>query len=124
MSRAVLIARELAGAVPSPRRCAALAVLMLGMPCWRLSLSRPMPRSPGLTWRFLRGGAPLPIPNREVKPRSADDTAVRRGKVGRRPPIADGFSLSAFFYALFSGHITPVSKKYISLLSDMFFEML
>ena len=26
-------------------------------------------------WRLLRGGAPLPIPNREVKPRRADDTA-------------------------------------------------
>ena len=33
-----------------------------------------------------RGGAPLPIPNREVKPRSGDDTAGDRGKVARRPP--------------------------------------
>ena len=29
---------------------------------------------------------PLPIPNREVKPRSADDTASTCGKVGRRHP--------------------------------------
>ena len=28
------------------------------------------------TWRLLRGGAPLPIPNREVKPCRADDTAT------------------------------------------------
>ena len=37
-------------------------------------------------WRPLRGGAPLPIPNREVKPRRGDDTAGDRGKVARRPP--------------------------------------
>ncbi len=44
------------------------------------------------TRRLLRGGAPLPIPNREVKPRSADDTAVKRGKVGRRPPLTLAFT--------------------------------
>lgn len=32
----------------------------------------------------MRRGSPLPIPNREVKPRSADDTAIKRGKVGSR----------------------------------------
>jgi hypothetical protein len=33
------------------------------------------------------GGTPLPIPNREVKPRSADDTAIKCGKVGKRQDI-------------------------------------
>jgi hypothetical protein len=32
----------------------------------------------------LRGCSPLPIPNREVKPLSADGTAVKRGRVSRR----------------------------------------
>ena len=41
-------------------------------------------------WRHRRGGAPLPIPNREVKPRCGDDTAGDRGKVVRRPPTTDG----------------------------------
>ena len=40
-------------------------------------------------WRPLRGGAPLPIPNREVKPRRGDDTAGDRGKVARRPPLTE-----------------------------------
>ena len=30
------------------------------------------------------GDPPLPIPNREVKPISADDTAIPSGKVGSR----------------------------------------
>ena len=33
------------------------------------------------------GGTPLPIPNREVKPCSADDTAIKCGKVGKRQDI-------------------------------------
>ena len=40
-------------------------------------------------WRLWRGGAPLPIPNREVKPRRDDDTAGDRGKVVRRPPTTE-----------------------------------
>ena len=32
-------------------------------------------------------GTPLPIPNREVKPRTADDTAIKCGKVGKRQNI-------------------------------------
>ncbi len=32
----------------------------------------------------MRQGPPLPIPNREVKPARADDTAIPGGKVGRR----------------------------------------
>ena len=35
-------------------------------------------------WWLLSGCSPLPIPNREVKPRIADDTAFICGKVGRR----------------------------------------
>jgi hypothetical protein len=35
----------------------------------------------------LRQCPPLPIPNREVKPACADDTAVKCGKVGRRQSL-------------------------------------
>ena len=52
------------------------------------------------TWRLQRGGPPLPIPNREVKPRSADDTALTCGKVGRRHHYnRDGQTPSLFFFA-------------------------
>ena len=47
----------------------------------------------------MRQGPPLPIPNREVKPARADDTAIPGGKVGRRQlyknPVA--FLLRGFF---------------------------
>ena len=33
---------------------------------------------------YNEGDPPLPIPNREVKPISADDTAIPSGKVGSR----------------------------------------
>ena len=46
-------------------------------------------------WRLWRGGAPLPIPNREVKPRRDDDTAGDRGKVVRRPPLTESPSATA-----------------------------
>ena len=55
-------------------------------------------------WRPLRGGAPLPIPNREVKPRRDDDTARKRGKVVRRPPLREArtmlYGLSCFLWLL------------------------
>jgi hypothetical protein len=37
-----------------------------------------------ILWWLWRGCPPLPIPNREVKPLSADDTWVIPGKVCRR----------------------------------------
>ena len=42
----------------------------------------PPPQGPSgvQKWRLLRRGAPLPIPNREVKPCRADDTADTVGK--------------------------------------------
>ena len=46
------------------------------------------------------GDPPLPIPNREVKPISADDTAIPSGKVGSRQLI-ETFSqkwLEVFFF--------------------------
>ena len=51
------------------------------------------------------GDPPLPIPNREVKPISADDTAIPSGKVGSRQLI-ETFSqkwLEVFFLFSFSG---------------------
>ena len=50
------------------------------------------------------GGTPLPIPNREVKPRTADDTAIKCGKVGKRQNIIIRFIVfiedyEPFFFA-------------------------
>ena len=53
------------------------------------------------------GDPPLPIPNREVKPISADDTAIPSGKVGSRQLI-ETFSqkwLEVFFCAVL--HLAP-----------------
>ena len=51
-----------------------------------------------LGW-LLRQGPPLPIPNREVKPACADDTAIPSGKVGRRQLLNKSLhnSVKAFF---------------------------
>ena len=71
------------GGVPcGPRVGCVRAVLPLSVP--GVGAARP-----GNEWRLWRGGAPLPIPNREVKPRSGDDTARERGKAARRPPTGD-----------------------------------
>ena len=44
------------------------------------------------------GDPPLPIPNREVKPVSADGTAIPSGRVGSRQPSEDNQKwLSSFF---------------------------
>ena len=44
------------------------------------------------------GDPPLPIPNREVKPVSADGTAIPSGRVGSRQPSEDDQKwLSSFF---------------------------
>ena len=52
-------------------------------------------------WWLWSGCPPLPIPNREVKPRIADDTAHVRGKVGRRQSFTEGVPIrdSLFFVA-------------------------
>ena len=44
----------------------------------------------GTFWWLWRRCPPLPIPNREVKPVIADDTAHVRGKVGRRQSSTEG----------------------------------
>ncbi len=49
-------------------------------------------------WWLWSGCSPLPIPNREVKPRIADDTALVCGKVGRRQSfIRSSFGGLLFF---------------------------
>ena len=54
------------------------------------------------TWWLQHGGPPLPIPNREVKPRRADDTALNCGKVGRRHPLSRDVSWNvSIFLCLF-----------------------
>ena len=104
MSRAALMARALHSCAPYKR----------GAPCKRQSRRLCVRFHPsGLgqqarpkrdKWRLWRGGAPLPIPNREVKPRRDDDTAGDRGKVVRRPPTTESPSAKAgglvCFYAL------------------------
>ena len=46
------------------------------------------------------GDPPLPIPNREVKPVSADGTAIPSGRVGSRQPSGPSDeNLEVFFFA-------------------------
>ena len=79
---------------PSGTNCPNASALVCGCPCAGFHPSVKAGR-PGKTGpqrnkrRPLRGGAPLPIPNREVKPRRDDDTAGDRGKVVRRPPTTE-----------------------------------
>ena len=46
----------------------------------------------------MQWGSPLPIPNREVKPISADGTAPPGGRVGRRLLRALHSNVQGFFY--------------------------
>ena len=52
-------------------------------------------------WWFWSECPPLPIPNREVKPRIADDTARVRGKVGRRQSFLRGVPTGTPFFVPF-----------------------
>ena len=60
----------------------------------------------------MRGGPPLPIPNREVKPRSADDTALSCGKVGRRHPYNESLGTHPGLFCFYIPSFNP-SAKYI-----------
>ena len=92
MSRAALMAR---GLPPFVRGCR----------CVRL---HPVPRRPPeRRVAAMRGGAPLPIPNREVKPRSGDDTAGDRGKAARRPPTAETLPERTGRVSCFPGAANP-----------------
>ena len=53
----------------------------------------------GIFWWLWRRCPPLPIPNREVKPVIADDTARVRGKVGRRQSFTGEPKTAPFFVA-------------------------
>ena len=48
-------------------------------------------------WWLWSECSPLPIPNREVKPHIADDTALVCGKVGRRQFFIKEFLLGLLF---------------------------
>ena len=55
---------------------------------------------------YCGGVPPLPIPNREVKPTSADGTAMQCGRVGNRLLLEESSEtkvLGLFFYAFFYG---------------------
>ena len=76
-----------------------------GCRCVRL---HPVPRRPPeRRVAAMRGGAPLPIPNREVKPRSGDDTAGDRGKAARRPPTAETLPERTGRVSCFPGAANP-----------------
>ena len=49
-------------------------------------------------WWLWSGCSPLPIPNREVKPRIADDTALVCGKVGRRQSFYKSIPIGMLFF--------------------------
>ena len=51
-------------------------------------------------WWLWSGCSPLPIPNREVKPRIADDTALVCGKVGRRQSFLRSSIRNSFFFLI------------------------
>ena len=53
-------------------------------------------------WWLWSECSPLPIPNREVKPHIADDTALVCGKVGRRQFFIRSSKRDSFFYCLHS----------------------
>ena len=48
-------------------------------------------------WWLWSECSPLPIPNREVKPHIADDTALVCGKVGRRQSFKEHSERDALF---------------------------
>ena len=51
-----------------------------------------------LFWWLWSECSPLPIPNREVKPHIADDTALVCGKVGRRQSSKEEFHQGTPFF--------------------------
>ena len=58
-----------------------------------------------LSGGYCGGVPPLPIPNREVKPTSADGTAMQCGRVGNRLLLEESSEtkvLGLFFYLCFS----------------------
>ena len=60
---------------------------------------------------YCGGVPPLPIPNREVKPTSADGTAMQCGRVGNRLLLEESSEtkvLGLFFYALFFMEDNPL----------------
>ena len=72
---------------------------------------------------YCGGVPPLPIPNREVKPTSADGTAMQCGRVGNRLLLEESSEtkvLGLFFYALFfieDNHLFFIVEHYALLLA-------
>ena len=56
-------------------------------------------------WWLWSECSPLPIPNREVKPHIADDTALVCGKVGRRQSFIGVPMRDSFFFVYVFIHI-------------------
>ena len=63
-------------------------------------------------WWLWSECSPLPIPNREVKPHIADDTALVCGKVGRRQSFLRAFHLGCSFFVLLPASRTRSCKSY------------
>ena len=75
--------------------------------------------SSSLSWWFVAGVTPLPIPNREVKPCRTDDSLFE-AKVGSCQDCAleyiqntksHNFDLSLLWFFVFLGQLTPVGHK-------------
>ena len=87
--------------------------------CQRVFGGRPQPgvgcgTASKLPWWLLSGCPPLPIPNREVKPRIADDTALVCGKVGRRQSSMGAPPDSGRPLLVLSPHARPPPRGFIS----------
>ena len=63
-------------------------------------------------WWLWSECSPLPIPNREVKPHIADDTALVCGKVGRRQSFKEHPNRGALFL-YFNKTFVYLQKEYI-----------
>ena len=59
------------------------------------------------------GVTPVPIPNTEVKPSNADDTASRRGgKVGSRQAFFEIYCFNAYIYLKSNTIISVITQKW------------
>ena len=71
-----------------------------------------------LRW-LLRRGSPLPIPNREVKPLSADGTAVKGGRVSRCQILLEGYPFGYPFFMATSDIVVVMTSLRLSCLTAL-----
>ena len=71
-------------------------------------------------WWLWSECSPLPIPNREVKPHIADDTALVCGKVGRRQFFIRAFQIGMLFFLRKFRDFIMGEVRYNSLMKTFF----